>query len=279
MQMDKRMPVRFAMCNEFCEGWDFSSTCRLAAETGYEGIEIAPFTLSESVEDLSPDERAKLRQIAVEQGLEVVGLHWLLVKPEGLYINHPDRAVRERTAAYLKAEIDFCADLGGGVMVVGSPKQRNVLESDTYDATWDRTVDVFKALAPHAASQGICLCIEPLTGAETNFVNTARAARQLVEAVDHPGFRMMLDVKAMCGDVEPIPDIIRKSAPYLKHFHANDANMGGPGSGDTDFRPIAAVLAEIGYDGFVSVEVFDFSPGPERIAQESLRYLKEVFGR
>ena len=272
------MSVSFAMCNEFCEGWDFPSACRLAAENGYGGIEIAPFTLSESVLDLGADDRAKLRRAAREHGLEVVGLHWLLVKPEGLYINHPDGAVRERTAEYLRAQIGFCADLGGKVMVVGSPKQRSVLESETYEATWERTVNVFKALASHAAGRGVCLCIEALAPTETNFVNTAREARRLVEEVDHAAFQMMLDVKAMCADVEPIPDIIRDSAAYLRHFHANDAGLGGPGSGDTDFRPIAAALDEIGYDGFVSVEVFDFSPGPERIAQESLRYLKDVFG-
>ena len=100
----------------------------------------------------------------------------------------------------------------------------------------------------------------------------------MVEAVDQPAFQMMLDVKAMSSENKPIPDIIRSSAQYLEHFHANDANLRGPGSGDTDFEPIAAALNEVGYDRWVSVEVFDFSDGPETIAVESLRYLREVFG-
>jgi sugar phosphate isomerase/epimerase len=271
------MPVRFSMCNEFCQGWDFADACRLAADAGYAGIEIAPFTISDSVETVTASQRASLRAAALTAGLETVGLHWLLVKPTGLYINHPDAALRTRTADYLRAEIDFCADLGGNRMIVGSPKQRDVLPSDTYQATWDRTVAVFKQLAPYAASHGVCLCIEPLAPTETNFLNKAEDARRLVREVGHPAFQMMLDVKAMCGDVEPIPDIIRKSAPYLRHFHANDANRGGPGSGSTDYRPIAAALKEVGYDGWVSVEVFEFSPGPEKIARDSIRYLREVF--
>ncbi len=273
------MAIRFAMCNEFCEGWDFASACHLAAETGYEGIEIAPFTIRDSVRDISAQQRTELKRTADEHGLEVVGLHWLLVKPEGLYMNHPDVALRERTAGYLEAEIAFCADLGGKVMVVGSPKQRNVLEGDTYEATWDRTVKVFQELAPSAASRGVCLCIEPLSPQETNFINTAEDGRRLVEAVDHPAFRLILDVKAMSSEHEPIADIIRNSAPCLRHFHANDANLLGPGFGDTDFRPIAAALREVGYDGFVSVEVFDFTPGAEKIAGDSLRYLREVFAQ
>jgi len=172
----------------------------------------------------------------------VIGLHWLLVKPEGLHLNSPDPPVRRRTGDYLRAEIDFCTDLGGSLLVVGSPRQRNVPEGETYEQVWERSVATFRALAEHAAGRSVLLCIEPLGAQETNFICTAAEARRLVEAVDRPAFRMMLDVKAMCQDEEPIPDIIRRSAPYLDHVHANDASRQGPGFGATDFRPIAAAL-------------------------------------
>ncbi|MDP6107498.1 MAG: sugar phosphate isomerase/epimerase family protein, partial [Candidatus Brocadiia bacterium] len=196
------MPVRFAMCNEFCEGWDFERACRLAAETGYSGIELAPFTLSERVEDLGPEERDALRDTAARNGIEIVGLHWLLVTPGGLYINHTDEAIRRRTTRYLRAEIDFCADLGGRVVIVGSPKQRNVLPQDTYAAAWDRTVEVFRELGPHATERGVCLCLEPLGTTETNFLAASGEVLRMVEAVGQPAVRMMLDVKAMCAERE-----------------------------------------------------------------------------
>lgn len=271
------MSPRFAMCNEFCEGWNFAHVCRLAADAGYDGVEIAPFTISDSVEDVHADGRKELRATAAEHGLEIVGLHWLLARPKGLHLNSPDPAVRARTVEYLEAEIGFCADLGGTRMILGSPKQRNVPEGQTYGEVWDRSVAAFRELALHASGRGVCLCIEPLAPGETDFICTAAEARRLVEAVDRPAFRMMLDVKAMSAEEGPIPDIIRRSAPYLEHFHANDANLQGPGFGATDFVPIAEALREIGYDGFVSVEVFDFSAGPERIARESLEYLRAAF--
>jgi len=265
------------MCNEFCQGWDFGRVCRLAHDTGYDGVEVAPFTIADCVLDVSPEERRRLRQTAQAHSLDVVGLHWLLVKPEGLHLNSPDPQVRRRTVDYLRAEVDFCADLGGTRMIIGSPKQRNVPEGETYQQVWERTLTAFRSLAEHAAARGVCLCIEPLGAQETNFIHTAAEARRMVEGVDRPAFRMMLDVKAMCEDEEPIPDIIRHCAAYLEHFHANDENRLGPGFGETDFRPIAAALKEVGYEGYVSVEVFDFSAGPERIATESLRYLREAF--
>lgn len=271
--------MKFAMCNELCEGWDFPAVCELAADAGYDGLEIAPFTISGSVEDVGPDLRRRLRQTAARHKLEIAGLHWLLAKPEGLHLNSPDAATRARTAQYLKAEVEFCRDVGGRIVVVGSPKQRTVPPGQTYEEVWVRSVELFKDLASHAAARGVCLCVEPLASTETNFICTAAEGRRLVEAVGHASFRMVLDVKAMCTEEEPIPDIIRKSAPYLRHFHANDENRRGPGFGDTDFRPIAAALRQVGYEGYVSVEAFDISAGPERIARECLQYLKEAFGQ
>ncbi len=270
--------MKFGMCNEFCEDWEFEDVCGLAASAGYQGVEIAPFTLADSVEDITWQRRQDLRSTAADHGLEIIGLHWLLVKPEGLHLNSLDPTVRKRTVDYLRAEVDFCSDIGGRVMIVGSPKQRNVLPGQAYPEVWQRSIEVFGGLAEHAGQRDVCLCIEPLGANETNFIHTAEQARRLVQAVGHPNFQMMLDVKAMCQDEEPIPDIIRASAPYLKHFHANDENLLGPGFGQTDFGPIAQALREINYDGYVSVEVFDFSPGPRKIANKSIEHLRKVFG-
>jgi len=269
--------MKFAMCNEFCEGRSFDQACRLAADVGYDGVEIAPFTLADSVLDLGPDDRARLRETAAGHGLDVVGLHWLLAAPEGLHLNSPDPAVRRRTVDYLLAEIRFCADIGGTRLVCGSPRQRNLADAETYEQTWERFVETCRRLGDLAAECGVIFCIEPLAPEETDFITSAAEARRLVEAVDRPALRMMLDVKAMAAESDPMPDIIRRCAPYVEHFHANDANRSGPGFGSTDYVPIARALRETGYDGYVSVEVFDFSPGPEIIARESLRYLREVF--
>jgi sugar phosphate isomerase/epimerase len=81
----------------------------------------------------------------------------------------------------------------------------------------------------------------------------------------------------MCSESKPIPQIIRESWPHFAHFHANDRNLKGPGFGDVDYKPIAAALKEVGYQGFVSVEVFNFDEGAEAIAARSLAYLERVF--
>jgi sugar phosphate isomerase/epimerase len=199
-----------------------------------------------------------------------------LVKPEGLYLNHPDPALRARTGEYFCALVDFCADLGGKVLVVGSPKQRNILPGVTAEQARSWAAETLRSAVARAEQRGVTICFEPLAPAETNFINSAAEAIEFAAQLRSAHCKIILDVKAMCAESKPIPQIIRESWPHFAHFHANDKNLKGPGFGDVDFKPISAGLKEVGYDGFVSVEVFKFDEGPEVIAAKSLEYLKSV---
>jgi sugar phosphate isomerase/epimerase len=130
---------------------------------------------------------------------------------------------------------------------------------------------------PAAVERGVTLCLEPLARADTNLFNTVREGMQMVDEIGHPHFRVHLDVKAMCDEGRPLDAIIREATGYVGHLHVNDANRNGPGWGDTDYAPVVRALADIGYDDYASVEVFDFSFGAERIARSSLEFLNRVF--
>jgi sugar phosphate isomerase/epimerase len=269
--------MRFAICNEIFQGWKLEDTFAHAARLGYAAVEIAPFTLANSVVNISSGERRTIRDAAARNQIEVAGIHWVLVKPEGLYINHPDQSLRERTAQYFCDLVDFCADVGGKVMVVGSPKQRNLLPGVSRAQGWEWAAATFRTAVERAEQRAVVICFEPLAPAETNFINTAAEALEFVRQVPSPHFKLILDVKAMSSEAKPIPDIIRESWPHFAHFHANDPNLKGPGFGDVDFKPIAAALKEVGYDGYVSVEVFKFEEGAEVIAAKSIEYLRQAF--
>ena len=269
--------MKFAICNEIYQGWKLDDTLVHAARLGYAGVEIAPFTLANAVTDISGGERQRIREAAARNKIEIAGIHWVLVKPEGLYINHPDRSLRERTAKYFCDLVDFCADIGGGIMVVGSPKQRSLLSGISYEQGWEWATATFRDAVRQAEHRSVTICFEPLAPVETNFINTAVEAIRFVQQLASPRFKIILDAKAMCSESKPIPAIIRESWPHFAHIHANDPNMKGPGFGALDFKPIAAALQEVGYAGLVSVEVFNFDEGPEVIASKSLDYLKRVF--
>ncbi|MBM3459433.1 MAG: sugar phosphate isomerase/epimerase [Armatimonadetes bacterium] len=268
---------KFAICNETYQDWTWEEVCRSVAETGYNGVEIAPFTFGPDVRDVGPARRREIRQAAADHGLEIVGLHWLLVSPKGLHVHTRDAELRAKTVAYLRALIEFAGDVGAPVMIFGSPFQRKLEDGDRQGA-WERTQDSYRQLLPDLEARGVRLCQESLPAPECDFIMTAAEAARMVGEIAHPNFRLMLDVKSMCSEDRSPAEIIREFAPLVDHFHANDANRRGPGFGDTDFRPIACALQETGYQGYVSVEVFDYTPDAVTIARESLRTLREVFG-
>lgn len=266
--------MRYAICNETFGGWEHARVCGRAAELGYTGLEVAPFTLAPLITDVSAARRAELRQQAEAAGVRIIGLHWLLAKTEGFHLTSADPAVRKRTGEYLADLARATADLGGDLLVLGSPVQRKLPAGVTKAAGADLAADTLSHCLPSLDEAGVTVCLEPLTPAETDFLNTAAEAVELMRRLAHPRVRLHLDVKAMSAEPEPTPAVIRANAADLHHFHANDPNLRGPGFGDTDFRPIFAALRDVNYDGWVSVEVFDYSPDPDTIARESIRYMR-----
>ncbi len=274
---DAKMPPRFkyAMCNETFGDWPFERAFALVAECGYRGVEIAPFTMAEYVTDIPAKRRTEVRRLAERNGLEVVGLHWLLAKTKGFHITSADAQIRRKTVEYLGELARFCADLGGKIMVFGSPKQRDLATGMSKEEGMKYAAEVFRAAVPALEKANVTVALEPLAPNDTNFLTTAADAVTLIDRIGSPRCRLLLDCKAMVSEPTPISDLIRKYRDLLVHFHANDPNLQGPGFGKLDFVPIMKALGDIDYRGWVSVEVFDYTPGAERLTRESIRYLQQ----
>jgi sugar phosphate isomerase/epimerase len=269
--------MHFSLCNEIFAGWTLEDAFRRVAAIGYDAVEIAPFTVAQHVTDIGDVERRRIRDLANRNGLVIAGIHWVLVKTEGMHLTHPDAATRARTAGYFVDLVRFCADLGGKSVIVGSPKQREVLPGLEFEQAWNWATECFRDAVKCAEDRGVTICFEPLSPVETNFINSAAEGIRFARQFDSRAMKVILDVKAMCAEPKPIPQIIRESAEDFAYFHANDRNLKGPGFGEVDFVPIATALREVGYDGTVSVEVFKFEEGPEVIASQSLECLKAAF--
>jgi len=271
--------MRYAICNEMFEGWEFGRVCATARAIGYTGLEVAPFTLASSITDVSSETRRQLRKQAETEGVQIIGLHWLLAKTTGFQLTSPDPAVRKRTGEYLAELARAAADLGGDILVLGSPAQRKIPQGHTREEAEAFAIDSIRHCLPVLAETNVKLCLEPLTTAETDFMVSAAETVGIIDQLAHPNVKLHLDVKAMSTESQSIPNVIRANARHTYHFHANDPTdppRYGPGFGSTDFRPILQALADTAYTGWVSVEVFHYAPDPETIAKRAIECLQNA---
>ena len=226
-------------------------------------LEIAPFTLNEDPREISEKDAEKVGRSVREHGLEVVGLHWLFVKPDLVAPNNRGPSLEEGYARLRSTLGENLLGHGRHRDGLGQSQAKRPARRLEVRGCSARAAEILHGVAETAHEGGVTIAMEPLGRAETNFLNTAEETVRLIRQVDHPALRLHLDVKAMSDEEKDIPTIIRESQSDLAHFHANDPNLADRVSGEVDFAPIAETLSEVGYDGFVSVEVFDYSPDPE----------------
>ncbi len=266
--------MKLSLCNEVIRDLPFPEQCAFAATVGYAGLEIAPFTLSDTPHLLPPARIAEVRRMLADAGLACSSLHWLLVTPEGLSVTTTNEAVLTHTVDVMRRLVDLAAELGAEVLVHGSPKQRMLPDGDTTDAR-QRAVDCFRAAAEAAEAAGVTYCVEPLAATETNFINTVAEARDIVARVGSDAFRTMVDCSAAGQEDGDVAALLDRELPggMIAHVQVNDPNRRGPGEGALEFAPILRTLMDHGYDRWVAVEPFDYRPDGPACAARAAGFL------
>jgi D-psicose/D-tagatose/L-ribulose 3-epimerase len=266
---------RHAICNEAFEKFAFDDACRAIRQAGYAGIEIAPFTLAEDPAGIPASRRREYHSIIESEGLRFVGLHWLMVSPKGLHVTTPDAALRARSWQHILNLIDLCADLGpAGVMVFGSPNQRSSAGGLSREEATRNYVDGLASVAPHAAVRGVTILVEALPKAQCDVVQSLEEAASIVREIASPGVRTMFDTHNAIDETEPHAVLLDRYYDLIRHVHVNEMDGRHCGAGSYDFKPVLSVLRRRGYPGWVSLEAFDFTPGAEKLANDSLRHLE-----
>jgi sugar phosphate isomerase/epimerase len=273
------MTWKVAICQEIFGAVSFDACCEKAKAFGYDGIELAPYILSRDIRDLSAQIIDDMRVTAARHGLELPAMHWLLASPPGMSITSPDPVTREETASFTRALVDFAARVGVRVLVLGSPKQRDIDPSWPLDEAFQRGIDFLSEMALTCEARGIVIGFEPLGAAVTNFGATVDEALDIIVRVGNPALQLHLDVKAILSEPETPGEVIARTMGHIVHFHANDANLLGPGMGDVDHVPILRALARARYAGWISVETFRADVGADEIAGRSIAYLRKAMAR
>ncbi len=266
---------RHAICNEVFKDWNFDDACAAIRAAGYTGIEIAPFTLAEDPAAIPQDQRREYKRIIDDQGLTFVGLHWLMVSPKGLHVTTSDKVLRGRSWLHIRNLIDLSADLGPDtVMVFGSPQQRATTGGLSREEATRHYVEGLSRVASHAEERGVTVLIEALPKSQCDVVQTLDEAASLVRQIDSPAIKTMFDSHNAVDEAEPHAILVDRYFDVIRHVHVNEMDGKHPGAGNYDFKPVFTALKRHNYAGWISLEAFDFTPGGQRIANDSLRYLE-----
>ena len=270
------MTFRQAMCNEAFEKYSFTDTCAHVHKAGYTGIELAPFTLGSSPREITGEQRNEYRRAMQDAGLTFVGLHWLMVGPKDLHVTAPDPQVRTRGWDHIRNLIDLCADLGpNGIMVFGSPKQRATTGGISRQDATRNFVEGLASVTPHAESRGVTILVEALPAGQCDVIQSLDEAAGIVREIDSPAVRTMFDVHNAIDEQLPHAELVDRYFDVIRHVHVNELDGRHCGAGDYDFKPVFEVLRRRNYQGWVSLEAFDFSVGAETLANQSLRHLEK----
>ncbi|NSW55135.1 MAG: sugar phosphate isomerase/epimerase [Armatimonadetes bacterium] len=274
--------MKFAICNEIFwtedkSKWTLRRQFEAARSMGFSGIEISPFTLNFDARQITDEQKREIVDCAGEFGVAVAGIHWLLSHTEGYHVTSPDPEVRERTALYMEDLVRLGIEIGGSMMVVGSPLQRAVKDGVSYAQAWEWFRDCMKRCGEVALDADFKVCIEPLAVAtQNNFIYKADEARKMAREINLPTVGVILDTYSGSQEEADLPQEIRNTADLLYHYHCNDLNKRAPGWGDTDFVPIMKALLDIDYQRYCSIEVFDFSLDAYEHCEKGLRTLERA---
>jgi sugar phosphate isomerase/epimerase len=268
---------KYAICNELFGDMGFAESCALLKRFGYHGIEIAPFTLFDDPGAFSTAEAGEIRRILEDHGLEFAGLHWLFLKPEGLHITTPEESIRRRSWDHLKRLVELGAQLGGGVLVLGSPKQRNSVGISRERAAANLE-EGLRALADFTAESNCTILLESLSPDQTDVINSMAEAEESIRRIGRPAIQGIFDFHNCADESDSWEELIEKHYPVIRHVHLNEVNRSWPGTGSSDFLPAFKKLAQKGYDGWISLEIFHLPEDPARVLRETREFLDRMIG-
>ncbi len=270
--------MRYAVCNELFGDMSFREACRITREEGFEGMEIAPFTIFGDFSDAAIGKSiVGCKQILKEEGLQFVGFHWLLAAPTGLHLVSPDRFTRSRSWEHLRFMLECAAGFGGGNLVLGSPKQRSTPQGMAPSEAKRILVDGLLEIADHAASCNSKVLIEALSPDQTDMVTSLEEAVEVVRLVNKPTIRTMFDFHNARAEKFTPATLIDQFYSYIEHIHLNEIEDGSaPGTGNTDYLPPVRTLREHGYRGWLSMEIFQVPKNPRQALRTSMRTIRDA---
>lgn len=256
------------------------------AALGFDTVELP-------LEDPNELDCGKARKVIEENGLS---LTTCAAMGGGRDLIHPDKAVRDEGMQYMKDSLDAAEELGSELFVgplaseVGRLWQSDDKQREEETAL---LVSQLKEVAGYAAKKNITICLEALNRFESSFLNLTSQVTDVVNRVDHPSCKVMIDLFHAGIEEKSLGEAIRAAGKNLYHLQVAENDRGTPGTGQFDWNDIASALKEIGYDRHIIIETFSpdnellakaaaiwrpLAESPDKLAKDGLSFMKNLLG-
>ncbi|MDR9364203.1 MAG: sugar phosphate isomerase/epimerase family protein [Balneolaceae bacterium] len=254
------------------------------AELGFDTVEVP-------LEDPTELDCYRARKAVEDSGLS---LTTCAAMGGGRDLIHPEKSVRDDGMKYMKESLDAAEKLGSELFVGPLASEVGRLwESDDVQREKETQllVSQLREVADYAASKDIIICLEALNRFETSFLNLTNQVCDVVDRVNHPNCKVMIDLFHAGIEEKNLGDAIRSAGDNLYHFQVAENDRGTPGTGQFDWEGIAKALKEIGYDRHIIIETFTqdnellakaaaiwrpLAESPDQLARDGLSFLKKL---
>lgn len=247
---------------------DLETSFEKVKAAGYEGVElmVANPRLVDDREILSLMRRYRLKIPMVCTG-EILG-------QEGLHFSHRDERTRREAIQRVKDAIDLASRIGADFINIG--RVRGGLSyggNHTQERSW--SVEGLKETARYAKTKNIIVALEPVNSIAATFINSTQDGLNILQEINEPALKLMLDSNHMFLDDVDVFTSIEQAKDALVYVHLADSNRLYPGNCKLDFKTFIEKLSDIGYDGWISVEVFQ-RPNQDTALQKSIGFLRTI---
>lgn len=266
--------MKWAVCNEIITGVNLKEQCQTIKSFGFSGIEIAPFTIADSYNDLTKNLAKKVKETLESESVELSGFHWLISHPKSLSLVSETESERKRCIDALKRVIDFSIYLGKSDLTLGCPNSRSGKASK--EKRYHFFLKSMKEIGEAAAERGTTILIEPLSSDQTDLINTFSDVRNVIKDTHSLGLSSMFDYHNTKDEKDNWAELAKENLDIIKHVHVNKMNGESPNNLDTSEYIASIIELEKGPLWF-SLESFGESSDSALKAFKSFREESEKF--
>ncbi len=253
-----------------------SKVADLFNELNVKSIDTTPQRMTSNINKINDPKIDEFLEFWNEKDIFITALQSLLYKQSDLQLFNTKEA-RKKTLEYLKKTVDFASNIGVDKLVFGSYQNRKLFDTDKNSAL-DIAVDFFSQIGEHAAKNHIKFCIEPVSdyyGCE--FLTTTKDTVNFLKKINSSGLGLNLDIGVMTLNNEDYIKTLEYSFDYIEHIHISEPDLKPIGTLSTDHKLIADTLIGLGYNKYLTIEMFKPQNNSIETIRQSLEYVVKIY--